>query len=131
VRDSLWTEATRHPTLLVGLDLPLPELDRRIEERTQAMAAAGAAAEAQRAWAEPLSETARNVLGLEAFATLSESEAIGEVSQATRRVARYQRKWQRRLIVAATLAGGRAAEEIADEIVALGRAGEHLSGRRG
>jgi tRNA dimethylallyltransferase len=130
-RDELWTELTRHPTLVVGLDLPLTDLDRQIEERTNAMAAAGAAAEAQRAWAGPLSETARNVLGLEEFATLPEDEAVAEVIQATRRLARYQRKWQRRLIVAATLAAGRAAEEIADEIVALGRAGEHLSGRRG
>ncbi len=130
-RDGLWTETTRHPTLLIGLDLPLPELDGRIEARTHAMAVAGAAAEASRAWGEPLSETARNVLGLEAFATLPESEAVADVTQATRRLARYQRKWQRRLIVAATLAAGRAAEEIADEIVALGRAGEHLSGRRG
>ena len=130
-RDELWTEVTRHPTLVVGLDIPLTDLDRRIAERTRAMAAAGAAAEAKRAWAGPLSETARNVLGLEAFATLPEDEAVAEVIQATRRLARYQRKWQRRLVVAATLAAGRAAEEIADEIVALGRAGEHLSGRRG
>jgi tRNA dimethylallyltransferase len=130
-RDELWTEITRHPTLVVGLEMPLTDLDRRIEERTYDMAAAGAAAEAKRAWAGPLSDTARTVLGLEAFATLPEREAVAEVIQATRRLARYQRKWQRRLVVAATLAAGRAAEEIADEIVALGRAGEHLSGRRG
>ena len=69
------------------------------------------------------------MLGLEAFATLPEDEAVAAVTQATRRLARYQRKWLRKLTGAATLAAGRAAEEIADEIVALGRAGEHLSGR--
>ena len=87
------------------------------------------AAEARRAWQQPLSQTARNVLGLEAFATLPEDEAVAEVTRATRRLARYQRKWQRKLTAAATLAAGRAAEEIADEIVALGRTGKHLSRR--
>ena len=83
------------------------------------MAAAGAAAEARRAWQQPLSQTARNVLGLEAFATLPEDEAVAEVTRATRRLARYQRKWQRKLTAAATLAAGRAPEEIADDIAAL------------
>ena len=128
-RDRLWTAAARHPTLVVVLDLPLEALDARIEERTRRMAAAGAAAEARRAWEEPLSQTARNILGLESFATLAEGEAVAEVIRATRRLARYQRKWQRRLADAATLAAGRPPEEIADEIVALGRAGKHLSGR--
>jgi tRNA dimethylallyltransferase len=128
-RDQLWTAAARHPTVVVALDLPLEALDARIEERTRRMAAAGAAAEARRAWARPLSQTARNVLGLEAFATLREDDAVAEVTRATRRLARYQRKWQRKLTAAATLAAGRAAEEIADEIVALGRTGKHLSGR--
>ena len=43
------------------------------------MAAAGAAAEAQAAWAQPLSATARKVLGLEEFATLPASEAVAAV----------------------------------------------------
>lgn len=133
-QDQLWTAAPRHPTLVVALELPLEALDARIEERTRRMAAAGAAAEARSAWQQPLAQTARNVLGLEAFATLSEEEAVVEVTRATRRLARYQRKWQRKLTVAATLAAGRAPEEIADEIAglcsaALGRTGKHLSGR--
>jgi tRNA dimethylallyltransferase len=133
-RDQLWKAAPRHPTLVVALELPLEVLDARIEERTRRMAAAGAAAEARRAWQQPLSHTARNVLGLQAFATLPEAEAVVEVTRATRRLARYQRKWQRKLTVAATLAAGQAPEEIADEIAelssaALGRAGKHLSGR--
>jgi tRNA dimethylallyltransferase len=138
-QDQLWTAAARHPTLVVGLDLPLEELDARIEVRTRRMADAGAAVEARRAWQEPLSQTARNVLGLEAFATLPEDEAVVEVIRATRRLARYQRKWQRKLAAAATLAAGRAPEEIADDIAALrqtalgraalGRTGKHLSGR--
>ncbi len=126
--DRLWTEDTRLPTLIVALDVPLDELDRRIDERTAAMAAAGAGAEARAAWAQPLSATARKVLGLEQFATLPESEAVGAVQQATRRLARYQRKWLRRMPGVTTLDGRRPAEELADEIVALGRAGQHLPG---
>ena len=36
-RDRLWSEETRHPTLIVGLDVPREELDRRIAGRTQRM----------------------------------------------------------------------------------------------
>jgi tRNA dimethylallyltransferase len=126
VEDRLFAAEMRLPTTLVVLDLPPAELDRRIEERTYAMAAAGAAEEARRAWAEALSAAARKILGLEEFATLPESEAVAAVVQATRRLARYQRKWARRLSGAVTLDGNRPAEEIADEIVALGRAGERL-----
>jgi tRNA dimethylallyltransferase len=128
-RARLWSDDVRAPTTLVAVDLPLVELDRRIEERTRAMAAAGAAEEARRAWAGPLSPTARNVLGLEEFATLPEAEAVGAVAAATRRLARYQRKWLRRLPNAATLDGRRPVEELADRIVALERPGKRLPRR--
>ena len=128
--DRLWTEDTRLPTTIVALELPLAELDRRIDERARAMAAAGAAGEAQRAWAGPLSSTARKVLGLEEFATLPEDEAVAAVAQATRRLARYQRKWLRRMPGVVTLDATRSAEEVADEILALGCAGERVSGRQ-
>ena len=35
--DDLWSGTTRHPTLLVGLEVPRAELHRRIAERTRAM----------------------------------------------------------------------------------------------
>ncbi len=124
--DRLWTEDVRLPTLIVALDVQLDELDRRIDERTRAMAAAGAAAEARAAWHRPLSATARKVLGLEQFATLPEVDAVAAVAQATRRLARYQRKWLRRMPGITTLDGTRPAEELADAIVALGRTGQHL-----
>jgi tRNA dimethylallyltransferase len=126
--DVLWTAAMRKPTSVFALELPLDELDRRIDARTTAMAEAGAAAEAQAAWASPLSETARKVLGVEQFATLPLAEAVAEVARATKRLARYQRKWMRNLRGAVTLDANRPAEEIADDIIALGRTGEHLSG---
>jgi tRNA dimethylallyltransferase len=128
--DRLWTRDTRLPTMIFALDVPLEELDRRIDERTRAMAAAGAPAEAEAAWRQPLSATARKVLGLEEFATLPVAEAVEAVAQATRRLARYQRKWLRRMPGVITLDGTRPAEELAHEIVALGRPGQHLSRHR-
>jgi len=124
----LWTEDTRLPTTIVALDLPLEELDRRIDERTLQMAEAGAAQEARAAWELPLSDTARKVLGLEQFATLPEDEAIAAVAQATRRLARYQQKWLRKMPGVVRLDGNRPAAEVADEIIALGRERQHLSG---
>jgi tRNA dimethylallyltransferase len=124
--DTLWGDETRHPTLVVGLDVAPGELDRRIHDRTRAMVEAGAVEEATRAWQLPISETARKVLGLRQFATLPLDEAVAEVEQATRQLARYQRKWLRRLHAAVTLDGARPPEEIADEIVALAGARERL-----
>lgn len=126
--DRLWTDDTRLPTTIVALDVPLDELDRRIEARTRAMVDAGAVEEAKRAWEGPLSDTARKVLGLEQFATLPVDDAIEAVTQSTRRLARYQRKWLRRIPEVVTLDAIRPAAEVADEIIALGRARQHLSG---
>jgi tRNA dimethylallyltransferase len=128
IHDRLWTEDTRLPTTIVALELPLDELDRRIDARTRAMAEAGAVEEARAAWALPLSDTARKVMGLEQFATLPVDEAIASVAQATRRLARYQRKWLRKMPAVVRLDGNRSAAEVADEIIALGRKREHLSG---
>ena len=50
-------------------------------------------------------------------------------SRRRRRLARYQRKWLRRLPVAATLDAARPPEELADEICALAGAGERLPRR--
>jgi tRNA dimethylallyltransferase len=127
-RDRLWTTDTRHPTLIVALDLPPDELDRRIDDRTRSMVEAGAVTEARDAWAGALSVTARSVLGLEEFATLPTDEAVEAVSRATKRLARYQQKWLRRLPNVVTLDARRPIEEIADDIVALDRTGERLPG---
>jgi tRNA dimethylallyltransferase len=124
----LWTEDTRLQTTIFALDLSVEELDRRIDARTRAMADAGAAVEARAAWELPLSDTARKVLGLEQFATLPEDEAIAAVAHATRRLARYQQKWLRKMPGVVRLDGNRPAAEVADEIIALGRERQHLSG---
>jgi tRNA dimethylallyltransferase len=124
--DRLWTDDVRHPTLFVSLTLDDEELDRRIRARAQAMVDAGAPNEAAAAWSSPLSETARKVLGLEAFATLPVEDAVEAVIAATQKLARYQRKWIRRVPGVVTLAADRTPEELADAIVALAGARERL-----
>jgi tRNA dimethylallyltransferase len=127
--DRLWSASFRRPTLLIGLDLSPETLDERIEARVHAMLEQGAAEEARAAWGVGLSATARKILGLEELATLPACEAAEAIVTATRRLARYQRKWLRRLPVAATLDADRPPERVADEIVALAGAGERLPGR--
>ena len=127
--DRLWTGDARHETLLVSLVVDEPELERRIRARTERMAELGAVEEAVSAWSQPLSQTARKVLGLEEFATLPTPEAIEAVVTATRRLARSQGKWIRRLPGVVTLDANRPPEELADEIVALASARERLPRR--
>jgi tRNA dimethylallyltransferase len=124
--DRLWADDRRRSTLLVGID---GGSDEAIVRRVAAQLEAGVVEEARRAWAQPRSETARNVLGLEEFATLPPDDAAAAVVAASQRLARYQRKWLRRLPGAVTLAGDRAPEVIADDIVALAGAGERLPHR--
>jgi tRNA dimethylallyltransferase len=124
--DRLWSGGFRQPTLLFGLDLDPEELDQRIELRVREMLENGAVDEARRAWAGKLSATARKVLGLEELGTLPPKDAADAIVTATKRLARYQRKWLRRLPVVATLDAGRPPEGVADEIVSLASAGERL-----
>src|SRR2546423_13220477 len=74
--DRLWAADTRHPTLVVGLDVPKNVLERRIEERACAMFDEGVQEEVSRALAGTVSLTARQALGLEEVATLPRDEAI-------------------------------------------------------
>ena len=126
VDDRLWADDVRHPTLIVSLQVADDELGRRIQARTEHMVERGAVEEAAQAWAQPLAGTARKVLGLEQFATLPLDEAIAAVVAATRRLARYQRKWIRRVPAVVTLAADRPPEELADEIVTLAGTRERL-----
>jgi tRNA dimethylallyltransferase len=129
----LWTAETRRPTIVVGLDVAMDVLDRRIEARTRTMFAAGVEDEVRRALERPLSATARKVLGLEEVATLPRDEAIAAIVRRTRRYAIYQRKWMRRIPGLATVAADRPPGEVADDILTLGRQRQRLlaDGRRG
>ena len=124
--DALFGGAWRHPTLIVGLDVPKPELERRIEERTSHMFEVGVEAEVHAALRAEPSETARKVIGLEEVATLAREEAIEALIVRTRRYAAYQRKWLRRLEGLVMVAADRPPEETAAEIVALARTRERL-----
>ena len=128
-QERLWADDVRHPTLLVSLRLDDEALERRIHRRTQEMVERGVAEEAARAWSQPLSLTARKILGLEEFATLPLEDAVPAVVAATLKLARYQRKWIRRVPGAVTLDANRPPEELADEIVALAGARERLPRR--
>jgi tRNA dimethylallyltransferase len=124
VADELWGERTRHPTVVVGLDPPQEELERRIVERTHAMFDAGVQEEVRAALAGPISQTARKKLGLDEVATLPREQAIEAIVARTRRYAAYQRKWMRRI-------PGLAIVESADDVVALARARERVPRRGG
>jgi tRNA dimethylallyltransferase len=125
-RDRLWAEETRHPTLIVGLDVAKVVLHRRIADRTRAMFDAGVQEEVRAALAGPISRTARKTMGLDEVATLSRDEAIEAIVVRTRKYASYQRKWMRRIPSVVMVAADRPPGEIADDIVALARTRERL-----
>jgi tRNA dimethylallyltransferase len=120
--DRLWAGHTRRPTLIVGLDPPQEELERRIVERTHAMFEAGVQNEVRAALAGPVSQTARKTLGLDEVAGLPREQAIEAIVLRTRRYAAYQRKWMRRI-------PGLVMVESADDILALARARERVPRR--
>lgn len=91
--DQLWTAATRVPTLLVALTMERSALYERIDARVRTMVAAGAADEVRAAQAAGASATARKALG---FEQLLAGDVTG-MQQATRRYARRQLTWLRKL----------------------------------
>jgi tRNA dimethylallyltransferase len=128
--DRRWSEETRRPTVVFGLEVPKDELERRIEARTRAMFEAGVEEEARRALVEPISATARKTLGLEEVATLPREEALRELVVRTRRYAAYQRKWMRRIPGLVTVRADRLVDEVADEILEVARARQRLPAPR-
>ena len=132
-RKNLWTDETRHPTLVFGLDVPKEELERRIAERTRAMFAAGLRDEVEAALAGGISATARYALGLEALAEHpDDEEAIEAIVARTKRYAAYQRKWMRRIPGLVSLPADRPPGDIADAILEVARARQRLpAGRAG
>jgi tRNA dimethylallyltransferase len=125
--DQLWTEDTRHPTVVVGLDVPMDVLEERIEERTRSMFERGAEEEACRALATPISATAQGIHGLQELAELPRDEAMAALTRRTRRYAAYQRKWMRRIPGLVSLPADRPPDEVADAILEVARAGQRLS----
>jgi tRNA dimethylallyltransferase len=129
--DRLWSGDTRHPTVVVGLDVPREELVRRIEERARVMFEAGVEDEVRLALAGPISATARKAMGLEDVANLPREQAIEALSLRTGRYTAYQRKWMRRIPGLVTVAADRPPGEVADDILEVVRARQRLPARRG
>jgi tRNA dimethylallyltransferase len=109
----LWTTDTRHPTLLAGLVMDRDALHVRIDERVDAMVAAGAIDEVVRAAAAGASATARQALG---FEDLLARDAEGMKAR-TRRYAKRQLTWMRKLPgVQAIDVTGREPQDVAAEL---------------
>jgi tRNA dimethylallyltransferase len=120
--DELWSETVRHPTLVVGLEVPEAVLNRRIHERTLGMISRGAADEARRAMAAPISRTAAKTLGLAELSSLPPDEAAERIDARTRRYAAYQRKWMRRIPGIELVLADRPTAEVVDAILDVARA---------
>jgi tRNA dimethylallyltransferase len=117
--DRLWSGETRHPTLIVGLDVPREELARRIEKRTQAMFERGVEDEVRRALEGPVSATAGTIHGLKDIAEFPREEAIEALTVRTRRYAAYQLKWMRRIPGLVEVDGNRPPDEVAADVLSL------------
>ncbi len=115
--DRLWSQETRHPALLVGLDMPRDELERRIERRAEKMFAAGVVDEVRSALAAGVSKTSAQALGLRELADLPRDQALDALILRTRRYAAYQRKWMRRIPGLVSVTPDRPPGEVADEIL--------------
>jgi tRNA dimethylallyltransferase len=109
----LWTTDTRHPTLLAGLVMDRDALRDRIDDRVDAIVAAGAVEEVVRADAQGASATARQALGFEELLA-GDVEAM---KARTRRYAKRQLTWMRKLPGVHTIdVTGREAQDVAAEL---------------
>ena len=89
----LWSPETRHPTVIFGLTMERELLYRRIEERVDAIVAAGAEEEVRRAADLGPSHTARKALG---FRELLDGD-VDRMKQRSRNYARRQMTWMRKM----------------------------------
>jgi len=115
-RDSsqLWTADMRHPTRLIGLTMRRDALYSRIDQRVEAMVAAGAAEEVRAALAAGASATARKAVG---FDELQHGD-VAAMQLRTRRLAKRQLTWMRKLAHAEIIdVIGREAADVAAEIL--------------
>ncbi len=113
----LWSPETRHPTTIFGLDMDREQLYERIDARTEAIVAAGAAEEARRADALGPGRTARKALGFDELLA-GDLEAMKKRS---RNYARRQLTWMRKiprpeLIDRTGLGDGEVAERIGNRL---------------
>jgi tRNA dimethylallyltransferase len=124
----LWTEEMRRPTLVFGLDVPKDVLAEGVEARTEDMFARGVQEEVARA--QPISTTARHVIGLKEIADLPAAEAMAAVKRRTLKYAAYQRKWMRRIPGLQLLDGDRPPAVVATDLLAAATARFPLLGQQ-
>ncbi len=125
-RSRLWSGVSPYRVFLFGLELPRAELYRAIDERSRKMLRAGAVDEVRLALGGPVSRTASKAIGfaeisryLSGKTSLAEAEAA--IAQRSRRYAKRQLTWMRKMpdIVRIDLAGlsdAQAAGEIAERL---------------
>jgi len=89
----LWSSRTRHPTTIFGLDMDRAQLYERIDARTEAIVAAGAAEEARRADALGPGRTARKALGFDELL----AGDLETMKRRSRNYARRQLTWMRKI----------------------------------
>jgi tRNA dimethylallyltransferase len=89
----LWSAETRHPTAIFGLHMERERLYERIDARTEAIVAAGARAEVERAEQAGPSRTARKALGFDEVL----SGDLARMQQRSRNYARRQLTWMRKV----------------------------------
>jgi len=89
----LWSPQTRHPTAIFGLDMERERLYERIDARTEAIVAAGARAEVERAEEAGPSRTARKALGFDEVL----SGDLETMQKRSRNYARRQLTWMRKI----------------------------------
>ncbi len=100
--DRLWTDITRHPTVLIGVTRPRETLDSRIARRVQRELDDGLVAEIEAALDTPgLSRTAAQIIGVREVLSLRAGEIdvtqIPDLLAArTRKLARAQLTWLRK-----------------------------------
>ncbi len=111
----LWSPQTRLPTTIFGLDMDRAQLYARIDARTEAIVAGGAAEEVRRAEAAGPSRTARKALGFDELLA-GDLEAMKKRS---RNYARRQLTWMRKIPnLHAIDRTGRSDTEVAAEVAA-------------
>ena len=112
----LWTAATRHRTLLVGLVMARAQLYAQIDARVGQMLADGVEGEVRRANALGASPTARRALGFDELL----SGDVEAMKRRTRNYARRQLTWMRKLAGAHELdATELSPDQAADRVLAL------------
>jgi tRNA dimethylallyltransferase len=89
----LWSPETRHPSAIFGLSMEREALYERIDARTEAIVAAGARAEVERAERAGPSRTARKALGFDEVL----SDDLAKMQQRSRNYARRQLTWMRKV----------------------------------